>query len=346
MNYQYLAQVGASYVGEEGHPGHRAPFLDSVAAQLRNARVQLAAAEAAAKNPAPFAGSVRDRAAAFGNIAATRAAAEMLVHKRRDTVRRCEAVIKRMGARVDAQGQIDWGTSYRTVAYDHTLAAQGMTRVRFNGGRLFMDDAHKFPLNTRGMVTANMGPGYAIYVMSGTGNLHVSSHSVGDRHHSSLLAGGMVAGAGELLVTDGTLKWISNKSGHYFPESQHLLQTLHSLRKKGVALDSVKLNFLFNGGPAKGTPYTTVQAFLDAKQAEGVPDFEYAKLLRYLVVIPRATFDALAATRGWRWVNDAEYNAGGRGLVTNPGGIPVPHRDVRKWLKGLGRHAVPEIKPR
>jgi hypothetical protein len=141
MNYQYLVQVGAQYDAEE-EPSHRAPFLDSIAAGFRDICMRLGTAEAAAANPASFGGSVRERATAFGNIIQTRADAEKLVRDRRASVRRCEAVIERMGARVDANGRIDWGQSYRTFAYNRILAAQGMTRVRFHSGRLFMDNAH------------------------------------------------------------------------------------------------------------------------------------------------------------------------------------------------------------
>ena len=135
MNYHYLAQVGAQYDAEEGEPCHRAPFLDSIAAGLRDARMRLGTAEAV-----PFAGSVRARSAAFGNIVQTCTDAEKLVRARRASVRRYEAVIERMGATVGANGRIDWGQSYRSVAYDRTLPAQGMTRGRFHGGRLFIDD--------------------------------------------------------------------------------------------------------------------------------------------------------------------------------------------------------------
>ena len=87
------------------------------------------------------------------------------------------------------------------------------------------------------MVTHFSGPGYAIYVMSKEGHLYVSSHSVGHRHHSSLLAGGVVAGAGELKVSAGWLRWISNKSGHYQPDVFDMYQTLRSLESQGVPQD-------------------------------------------------------------------------------------------------------------
>ena len=80
-----------------------------------------------------------------------------------------------------------------------------------------------------------------------------------------------MAGAGEMKVISGTLTWISNKSGHYIPEAQQLLQTLHSLGKKGVDLANVGLNLLAAGNGKKGVRYANVGAFLAAMQAIGEP---------------------------------------------------------------------------
>lgn len=344
-HYPYLTEIGNQYNNEQGTAGHRVGFLDSTAGLLRSSLIQLAAAQAATQTQ-PFAGSVKDRARAFENAETNQAALKEAVYTAQAKVDKCKRQLQRMGARVDANNTIDWGFSHRTVVYDNSPATKGLTRVRFDHGRLFTDDGHRQPLDTRLMVTANMGPGYAIYVMSETGNIHVSSHSVGDRHHSSLLAGSNVAGAGEMKVITGDLKWISNKSGHYFPEVEHFMQTLHSIQKKGVNLGGVKVSFLFQGGPPRGAPYASVAEFLAAKQAEGVPDYEYAKLLRVLCQVPYAEFVGLAAAKGWRWAAPAEFAANKCGVVTLAGD-QVPHRDVRKWLKNeLGRvaGAAPLIK--
>jgi hypothetical protein len=70
---------------------------------------------------------------------------------------------------------------------------------------------------------------------------------------------------------------------------------------------------------------------------------EYAKLLAYLVLIPWPEFDGLITPKGWRWVDLVERAAGERGLKTVAGNLPVPHRDVRKWLKSIGRTAYVEV---
>ena len=349
-HYRYLTAIQNEYTtagphgAEVGQPGHRAAFLDGMAQRYRTAKLQLDAAIEAAKNPAPIGGTVRERSRQFENFGATKAAQQAAVGKARDKLLQQERWLTRMGAKLTDTGHIDWGFSFQTVVYDMQLQEQGLTRLRFQGGRLFTDDAFKQPLDTRSMVTANMGPGFAIYVMSETGNLHVSSHSVGHRHHSSLLAGANVAGAGELQAKDGTLVWISNKSGHYFPAAAHFLQTIHSLSKKGVPLDAVRASFLFVGSPQKGVPYANVAAFLTAMQVGGQNDFELDKLLSYLMTLPFAAFSAMIAGNGWRWVTGAEHNAGLRAVVTTAG-VQVPHRDVRRWLKAQGRVATVTVKP-
>jgi hypothetical protein len=168
------------------------------------------------------------------------------------------------------------------------------------------------------MVTAFSGPGKAIYVMGRTGNIHLSSHSVGYRHHSSLSAGTSVAGAGELQVEDGRLKWISNKSGHYAPSVVHLVQTLHQLQKRGVPM-FFRLKLV-----PDNQEFATVGEFLD-KMELGEQDYELAKLTAYMQHMDEATL----GENGWRWRNESER----AGVYTIDASLPVPHKQVRQWLK-------------
>ena len=91
------------------------------------------------------------------------------------------------------------------------------------------------------------------------------------------------------------------------------------------------------------TQYNSVQEFLTATQASGEDDMEYAKLLGYLVLIPWPEFEGLITPKGWRWVDLAERIAGERGLKTVDGNLPVPHRDVRKWLKSIKKEAYVKV---
>ena len=62
-------------------------------------------------------------------------------------------------------------------------------------GKLYGSDG--LPLDTASADSVHNGSGYAIFVMDNQGNLYVSSHQTfGEFHHSSLLGGEPVAGAG------------------------------------------------------------------------------------------------------------------------------------------------------
>jgi hypothetical protein len=93
--------------------------------------------------------------------------------------------------------------------------------------------------DTSGSYSVFSGEGWAIYVMDSGGKIYAHRHMVSRFHHSSFLAGGDVAGAGEIKVERGELKGISNKSGHYRPGPEHLVQVLQELRSRGVKLEGV-----------------------------------------------------------------------------------------------------------
>jgi hypothetical protein len=80
--------------------------------------------------------------------------------------------------------------------------------------------------------------GRAIFVMDGNGNLYASmDQEVGRIHHTSLLAGQPVVGAGELEVRDGRVVAMTDASGHYRPEPEHNDRVLQSLRDQGLQTD-------------------------------------------------------------------------------------------------------------
>jgi hypothetical protein len=344
MHFPDLTQMGASYANEEGTGGVRQSFLDGVATNLRKLRMDLNAAKAKTQQQIGT-GSVKTRAAFFQSGAGgkQREDAEKEERELERKITAAEAKLVRQGAVLKPDGTIDWVLTSRQVIYDHTAAAQGLTRLHpHNDGLLYTAANHLTKFDTSGMVTAFGGKGWAIYVMSDTGNIHVSSHSVGHRHHSSLLAGANVAGAGEMRVLQGKLVHISNKSGHYAPAAAHFLQVFHVLRKRRVSLFNTKLSFKTATGQ---TDYTSVDAFMTALRANGIDtDYEFTKMMAYLnpAILPYHQFVPLAAAQGWRWGTAADFAlgapaAGGRGVVRISDGTQVSHSDVRKWLKSLGR---------
>ena len=57
-------------------------------------------------------------------------------------------------------------------------------------------------------------------------------------HHSTPLRGGDVAAAGFVDIQDGKVTKITNASGHYKPQFEHLLQAVEHLMKTGAMLDT------------------------------------------------------------------------------------------------------------
>jgi hypothetical protein len=77
--------------------------------------------------------------------------------------------------------------------------------------------------------------GRAIFVMDGSGNLYATTdHEVGHTHHSSLPAGGPVAGAGEITVHNGQMLDLTDTGGHHKPSASMNYNGLQSLRDQGL----------------------------------------------------------------------------------------------------------------
>ncbi len=345
-HYRFLSEIGEHYNAEEGQEGERRTALGALEGSLIAAVVDLNAKMSAAKPAAPTgAVNVKQMGAFFKKTAEVSA----MSAPQRDTpeiiaarakVARLRRYLELQGAEIDANNRIDWGASARTVVYDRDLAAQGMTQVRFKAGMMYSDVAGTKPIDTRNMVTYFSGPGFAIYVMSEIGNIHFSSHAVGYRHHSSLLAGADVAGAGEMKVVNGKLTWISNKSGHYRPNAPHFLQVLHQLQKNGVDLGQTHARYHTTAGKVE---YDTVGAYVAEMERNGT-GYYLGKMLRYLVPIPWPEFEGLITPKGWRWRNPMEEGLGQpNGVYTIAGGAYVPPQDVTKWLNGIGKVSVDDI---
>lgn len=115
--------------------------------------------------------------------------------------------------------------------------------LSIEGGLIY--DALGNLFDTTGAESLFSDEGRAIYVMDQHGNFYASKfHQVGKFHHSSLIAGGPVAAAGEIEVKNGKLVAISDKSGHYRPKRSFTNQALHELKKRGMGLSDVKRDFV------------------------------------------------------------------------------------------------------
>jgi hypothetical protein len=108
-------------------------------------------------------------------------------------------------------------------------------------GRLY--DAAGNLFDTSGGATVfESGNGRAIFVVDQDGNIYASTEqSIGVFHHSSFLAGGDVAGGGEIEVSDGEIRLLTNRSGHYFPTQEMTLRVLQILKSQGADVEWVQL---------------------------------------------------------------------------------------------------------
>jgi hypothetical protein len=236
--------------------------------------------------------------------------------------------LKMEGAHIQPNGEIFWRASERVVEYDHDLAKQQLSRITFTSGRLYLGTK---PFDTREMYTGNAGVGHAIFVVSAEGNVHVGSHVVGNRHHSSLLAGTKVAGAGELKCTDGRLLFVSNKSGHYRPTVSHMVQVLHLLSKHGVP-PTFTVSLLPTGGRFKD-PDEFLQSIAHEDQ------YHVAKLRRYASYL---TDEILGqhAPDPWRTFDPDRELLGVYCAMTHR---RINPKVVRQWLKARGMTAVARV---
>jgi hypothetical protein len=81
--------------------------------------------------------------------------------------------------------------------------------------------------------------GKFLFVMDGEGRIYVAKGEEGKFQHSSFLAGGPVAAAGEVAVYDGKLKFVVDKTGHYKTGQEHLDQFLAELSDRGADVNKI-----------------------------------------------------------------------------------------------------------
>ncbi|MDZ7965295.1 MAG: hypothetical protein RM368_10010 [Nostoc sp. DedSLP03] len=121
------------------------------------------------------------------------------------------------------------------VKYLESEAERRPRGVTISGGKwidTFGDD-----LSSKGMIALgapNNGNDWMIFVLSPDGKFYADAHKEGEYHHSSALAGIPIKGAGAIMVIDGKLEAIADKSGHYKPNMHQMYTTLKHLEKLGV----------------------------------------------------------------------------------------------------------------
>ncbi len=81
------------------------------------------------------------------------------------------------------------------------------------------------------------------FVISLEGQFFAGAIQPGKFHHSSFLAGSDLLFAGEWETNqEGQIIKLTNRSGHYKPQSSHLLATLRTLQERGADLSKIELH--------------------------------------------------------------------------------------------------------
>ena len=156
----------------------------------------------------------------------------------------------------------DWKARYVKYLSDEERTGYELKLLKEKGSTLFL-------LGNTALDTTNMertttlvgddgkpksGAGKMIFVMDVDGKIYVANEGAetktgesvteGERwrfNHSSFVRGQAIAAAGEMWFKGGTLKGISDESGHYWPGTEEMLQLLRNLRDHGVSLRGVVL---------------------------------------------------------------------------------------------------------
>ncbi len=105
------------------------------------------------------------------------------------------------------------------------------------------------PLDTSGasIIFGSTGTPRAIFVMDENGNLYVSlEQEIGRLHHSSILGGQPVTGAGEIAAVNGVPEVLSRKSGHYRPTAAAGDNVNRALTEQGLDTSGISFEAGFN----------------------------------------------------------------------------------------------------
>ena len=117
--------------------------------------------------------------------------------------------------------------SSTNVAYLNEGQGPKRYQVEFDSNGVLVESIGDQPYMTQSHETEFSGKGWAIFVVSPTGEMYSASHILGKLHHSSFLGGRPVMAAGEVVADDGVIKVLTAKSGHYRPSPEDLLRMVH-----------------------------------------------------------------------------------------------------------------------
>ena len=127
------------------------------------------------------------------------------------------------------------------VQYLASQSERDPYRLQMGPAGLMRGDTAPKPFDTTGMTSYGAGTGFAMFVMAPDGAIYTGEHRVQRFHHSSFLAGGDAAAAGELRIENGELKAITHKTGHYQAGHDEMEDVLEKLESWNVGLSGVRI---------------------------------------------------------------------------------------------------------
>jgi len=134
------------------------------------------------------------------------------------------------------------GNSFGWLVKYLTPQEQAAYKITIRDGKLYAANGKVFSTSSASTVHSN--DPRAVFVVNKDGNIYASLiQTIGRFHHSSLAAGDSVLTAGEMSVSNGKLVLISNKSGHYRPSKDSVMDLLSALKKVGVDVSKVQEDF-------------------------------------------------------------------------------------------------------
>ena len=109
-------------------------------------------------------------------------------------------------------------------------------------GRLVDLQGHNFDSSSGDLRGLSDSTGRAMIAMAQDGTLYAANEQeVGRFHHSSFLAGGPLAFAGEAVIKNGVILSLKNLSGHYLPGVELFAQVLDRLASGGIDVSQIEL---------------------------------------------------------------------------------------------------------
>lgn len=128
----------------------------------------------------------------------------------------------------------DHMVQYLSVAERKPFKVDIVDGKLMQGGKLLPHLKQGADPNTEVEYLYTMDPQGTLYVIPSTPMLTCKFH------HSSFVAGGPVAGAGDIKIRQGKATFIDNCSGHYHPTDEIMDQVLSVLKQQNVKVDRVR----------------------------------------------------------------------------------------------------------